>query len=137
MIINEEERKRKAIQLMQQLGMRAEFIEDFKNNVRHCSCYLSDFAAINNITFAKMEELEKEKEITIYAVLFNSFSFGDCFTYLIVPKYKEDCNRLIISTAKKDNFQVYAYVWNATYENRSEYGYVQVKVVDGILKRIC
>ncbi len=139
MIMNETERKHKAVELMQLLGLREVIIERFtKNDNRQCSCSALDYGTAYRIKpFVKMKELEKEKDITIYAAIFTSFSFGDCVTYLVVPKYGEDWNMLVRKTKQKDMFLVYAYVWNTTEEHCSEFGYVQVQVIDGILKRIC
>lgn len=138
MNMNETERKAHAVKLMQQLGLREVIIEQFtKNGNRQCSCSTSDYGTAYNVKpFEKMIELEKEQDITIYAAIFTRFSFGDCVTFLVVPKYEEDWYMLIRPTKQKDIFSVYAYVWNVTEEYRSEFGYVQVQVIDGILQRI-
>lgn len=82
---------------------------------------------------AKVKELRDKYGYEVYAITYERTSFGDCYSFLIVPKHSEDWDMLIFPT-NTDTKSVYAYVWNVTHEECSESGYIAVKY-DGLLLR--
>ena len=72
-----------------------------------------------------------------YYVTHELTSFGECYSILTVSPYKED---FAISTpaydVKSGTFRVYAYVWNASDEYKSEPGSILVRCEHGILFRV-
>lgn len=84
---------------------------------------------------AKAKELKEKLGAEVYAVTHEHTPFGECYSFLIVPKESEDWDKQLHAAANNVNV-VYAYVWNVTEEMYSESGYVAVKYRDGLLKRI-
>lgn len=55
-------------------------------------------------------------------------TFGECYTFLIVPRYQEDWERIVIPGY--GGYRVYAYVWNVDTDECSEFGFIDIIVVD-------
>ena len=85
--------------------------------------------------FAKIKEAESTLGGTVYAVIHNLFEFGECYTMLWVSQYKED-QEYAVEEWGDDQYGVFAWVWNKTYEPFSEFGTVGIKPALGGLLRI-
>ena len=78
--------------------------------------------------------IEKKYGCTVYAITHEFTEFGECYSMLIVSKYKEDWARSLVTEGK--NHYAFAYVWNKTDEDSSEFGTVVVKSGFGGITRI-
>lgn len=85
--------------------------------------------------YAKVKEYEKERNCVVYAVTHEFFSFGECYSFLYVPKYMEDWDYLIRPMGNCLHY-VQAYVWNKTDEYRSEPGGVVIHSDGLVLCRV-
>jgi len=71
----------------------------------------------------------------VYAATHEIFEFGECYSLLIVSKYREDevDDKLEANGTK---FFPYAYVWNKSVPDFSEYGTICVQAFGGGLTRV-
>ena len=132
----EQKQKAKAIEIMKQMDIYKPYIEGFEkeNNV----CFFEQFGGFwvyqEPEVEAKMKELEKKYGCIVYAITHEFTQFGECYSFLIVTKYKEEWNRCVVS--EKNKHYAFAYVWNKDDDWCSEFGTVVVQSFDGGIKRI-
>ena len=135
-IASKEEQKAKAIELLNTLDIYKPYIKGFVENNE--VCFYERFGGywINQEpkAYAKMKEFEQKHECTVYAVTHEYLEFGECWSFLFVPKYKEDWRYLL--RKYKNTFCVMAYVWNSDCEWCSDIGDIEVKTFGGGLCRI-
>ena len=136
MIANKQEQKAKAIELLKTLDIYKPYIKGFEDNDE--VCFFERFGGywINQETkaYAKMKEFEKTHECTVYAVTHEYLEFGECWSFLFVPKYKEDWTYML--RKYKNTFCVMAYVWNSDCEWCSDMGDIEVRSFGGGLCRV-
>lgn len=77
----------------------------------------------------KIHAVEETYGGTVYAVIHNLTAFGECYSLLYMSKY--DCDKESMWGQK----WAYAYVWNKTYDDCSEFGSIGVRSVLGGLVR--
>lgn len=85
--------------------------------------------------FKKIKEVESKFGGTVYAVIHNFFEFGECYTMLWVSQYKED-QEYAVDEWNENMSGVFAWVWNKTVEDFSEFGTVGIQSALGGLLRI-
>ena len=131
-----EERKIKAVELMKQLGIYKPYIKDFQEN--DTVCFYENFAGFwawqNEELNKKIKEIESKYNCTVYAVTHEFTEFGECYSMLYVPRYKQEWNNLLVNV--KGTFYTYAYVWNKSDDWCSEFGEIGVKIMGGGIKRV-
>ena len=131
-----EERKKEAIKCLKQLNIYKPYIEGFEkeNDV----CYFERFAGYwayqEPDLIAKIQELEKEYNLTVYAITHEVFEFGDCYSFLCIPNNKEDWEYVIERTSPNSHY-VFAYVWNLDDDYCSEFGTISVQSFGGGIRR--
>lgn len=126
--------KEKAIECLQELDLYCySFIRGGKVPV--FDTYRARQPCVHEGLVDKIVEVEKQYGCFVYAVTHEIFTFGECFSMLIVPKYEEDWSHCLrrIDTY---NFSAFAYVWNKTNEECSEFGHVRIIVGFGGIMRI-
>ena len=131
-----EERKVKAIEIMKRMDIYHPYIKGFEKD--NTVCFFENYAGfwayqepeIQN----KIKELEKEYDITIYAVTHEYLEFGECFSFLYVSSYKEDWEYNVQSC--RNTHYAFAYVWNKDDDWCSELGTIGVKSFGGGIRRI-
>ena len=132
----EQERKEFAIELMKKLDIYKPYIKGFQESNK--VCFYENFGGFwvyqEPEIEAKMKELEERFEITIYAITHEMTSFGECFSFLYVNKYKEEWSFTLDSEGNRH--YAFAYVWNKSYEDDSELGTVLVQNFGGGIRRI-
>ena len=131
-----EERKIKAVELMKRLGIYKPYIKDFQEN--DTVCFYENFAGFwawqNEELNKKIKEIESKYNCTVYAVTHEFTEFGECYSMLYVPRYKQEWNNLLVNV--KGTFYTYAYVWNKSDDWCSEFGEIGVKSMGGGIKRV-
>lgn len=137
MIATKEEMKAKAIELMNKIGFYHSFVDLLKNQDKKYLFYDFDCCSISNEPklVKKIKEIEEKYGLLVYAVTYELMEFGECYSLLVIPKYKEDWE-LLFDEYSKDIKSVFAYVWNKTDDNCSEFGRVLIKNIGGFIKRI-
>ncbi len=119
--------KEKAMECLQQLDICDNFIQwfDEDNYVVLFDLFIGEPLISYPDVVDKIKEVEKQYGCLVYAVTHGCYSFGECYSFLMVSKYEEDwqhCLRRI----DNDTFSASAYVWNKTDECCSEFGYISV-----------
>lgn len=119
-----EQRKEIAIRSLKQLGIYKPYIDEFEKN--DLVCYFERFAGFwvfqEPEIEAKMKEIEKKHNCTVFAITHEFAEFGECYSFLLVSDYPEEWNDTIVNDG--DVFYAFAYVWNKTDEWCSEFGSV-------------
>lgn len=131
-----EQQKVKAIECMKQLDIYEPYIEGFEKENQVCifELFAGFWAHQREKVQKKLEEIEKRFGATVYAITHEIMCFGECYSFLLVPKYKEDWKYLVESEG--DEHYCFAYVWNEDDNDCSELGTVLVKSFGGGLRRI-
>ena len=81
-----------------------------------------------------MQEIEAAYECTVYAITHEYTEFGECFSFMLVTKYKNEWSRTLVKEG--NTYYAFAYVWNKTYEDFSEFGTIGVRSFGGGITRI-
>lgn len=133
-----EQQTQVAIKLMETMDLYKPYIKAFKEKgiitlyENYAGFYIEETEQelLNNI-----KEFEKEHECLVYAVTHEYTQFGECYDYLIVPKYEEEWNDLI-SYSNQTKHVVFAYVVNKDDPWCSEFGDITVNQFGGGLVRV-
>ena len=131
-----EQRKTKAIELLHKLDIYEPYIEGFINDNQ--VCFFENFGGYwvyqEQDAYKKMLEIEKEYNCTIYAITHEFTSFGECYSFLYVSRYKSEWGYSLVT--ESGVHYATAYVWNKTYDDCSEFGTVGVKSFGGGITRV-
>ena len=133
-----EQQTQVAIKLMETMDLYKPYIKTFKEKgiitlyENYAGFYIEETEQelLDNI-----KEFEKEHECLVYAVTHEYTQFGECYDYLIVPKYEEEWNDLI-SYSNQTKHVVFAYVVNKDDPWCSEFGDITVNQFGGGLVRV-
>ena len=133
-----EQQTQVAIKLMETMDLYKPYIKAFKEKgivtlyEDYAGFYIEETEQelLNNI-----KEFEKEHDCLVYAVTHEYTQFGECYDYLIVPKYEEEWNDLI-SYSNQTKHVVFAYVVNKDDPWCSEFGDITVNQFGGGLVRV-
>ena len=132
----EQKQKAKAIEIMKQMDIYKPYINGFEKQNK--VCFFEQFGGFwvyqEPEVEAKMKELQKKYGCIVYAITHEYTQFGECYSFLIVSKYKEDWDHCVVS--EKNKHYAFAYVWNKDDEWCSEFGTVVVQSFGGGIKRI-
>jgi len=131
-----EQRKEQAIKYMEQLKIYKPYIKGFKDHDHVCffEFYGGFWAYQMPELEKKIKEIEKRHNCTVYAVTHEILEFGECFDFLIVTDYVEEWDELVITEG--NTHYIFAYVWNKTDDDCSEFGTVGVKSFGGGITRV-
>ena len=132
-----EQRKEKAVELMKQLQIYKPYINDFKkdNLVTYFERHIGYWTYQNKELDKKIKQIEKEYNLTVYAVTHEFFEFGECYDFLYVSNDVEEWD-YILDPINSRQFYARAYVWNKTDDSCSEFGDVIIFTALGGLRRI-
>ncbi len=135
MIATKEQQKKKAVELLQKLGVH----ELFTFCAANCENFVKDYFSVD-FNAPKLKELieifEKTTGSYVYYVLYNDCTYGECYSFLVVSQYEEDIQRTDIRESKDGSLAVMAWVENVTFPERSEYGTILVREKNGFLSRV-
>ena len=131
-----EQRKEQAVKLMKQLDVYKPYIKGFEESDK--VCFYENFGGFwvfqEPEIEAKMKEIEKRFDCTVYAITHEYTEFGECYDFLIVTDYTEEWENLVYR--KGNGFYAFAYVWNKDDEWCSEFGTIGLRSFGGGIKRI-
>ncbi len=131
-----EQRKEVALKALKQLDIYKPYIEGFKDNDQ--VCFYENFSGYwvyqEPEIEAKMKEIEKKYNCTVYAITHEYTEFGECYDFLIVTDYPEEWNEVVCSEGNRH--YVFAYVRNKDDEWCSEFGTIGVQSFGGGIRRI-
>lgn len=130
--------KEEGIKRLEKLNIYKPYINGFNTKAQKV-CFFENFAGFwvyqEPEVEAKMREIEREHNCTVYAITHEFTDFGECYDFLIVSNYPEEweCE---LEQIQGYTFYAFAYVWNKTDEWCSELGTIVVKSFGGGIKRI-
>ena len=131
-----EMRKLKAVELLSQLDIHKPYIKGFVDENR--VCFFERFGGFyvdqEQEIFAKMQEIEKEYNCTVYAITHEHTSFGELWDFLLVTDYEEEWCNLVETDG--DMHYCFAYVWNKSDDYCSEFGTIGVRSFGGGITRV-
>ena len=131
-----EQRKAQAIELLNRLDIYKPYIEGFINDNQ--VCFFENFGGYwvykEQDVYKKMLEIENEYDCTVYAITHEYTSFGECYSFLYVSKYKNEWPYSLVT--ENGIHCATAYVWNKSCEDFSELGTVGVKSFGGGITRV-
>lgn len=132
----QQKQKELAISLMKQLNIYQPYIDIFEKEdvVSYFEHYIGYWAYQDEELDSKVKEIEKEYGCRVYAITHEFTEFGECYSFLIVSKHKEDWSRSLITENKMH--YAFAYVWNKSDDDCSEFGTIVVKSALGGITRI-
>ncbi len=131
------ERKEKAIEVMKTLDIYKPYIDGFEKKDR--VCFFERFGGFwveqEPEIEKKMKEIEKEYNCTVYAITHEYTEFGECYSFMLISDYPEEWEYAICENGNRE-FNAFAYVWNRSDDDCSEFGDVGIKSFGGGLARI-
>ncbi len=132
-----EQRKEVALKALKQLDIYKPYIEGFREKDQ--VCFYENFGGYwvyqEPEIEAKMKEIEKKYNCTVYAITHEYTEFGECYDFLIVTDYPEEWDSLILDQNHHEHY-AFAYVWNKDDEWCSEFGTIGVQSFGGGIRRI-
>ncbi len=133
----QEQRKQKAVELMQKLDIYKPYIDGFVDENKVClyEGYGGFWTEQETELQEKIDQIEKIHNCTVYAVTHEFTEFGELYSMLLVPLYKEDW-RYLVTNEGKNKFFAFAYVWNKEADFCSEFGSIVVHSFGGGIRRI-
>ena len=137
MNISNKIKKTKAVEMLKELDIYKPYIDGFKeeNNVCYFERYAGYWAYQDEELMKKIKQIEQRYNCLVYAVTHEYLEFGECYSLLVIPDYKEDWDYILEKA--QNGYYAYAYVWNKTDNDCSEFGTVGVESFGGGLKRVC
>ena len=131
-----EERKIKAIEIMEKMDIYKPYIKGFRESDK--VCFFERFGGYwvdqEPEIYNKMKEIEKEYNCTVYAITHEFTQFGECYSFLLVTNYKSEWKNLVVT--ENGTHYAFAYVWNKDDEYCSEFGDISVVSFGGGIKRV-
>ena len=127
-----------AVQCLETLDVYKPYINKFKSK-SGMTCFFENFAGFWTDQwpemYEKVKEVERDYDCLVYAITHEFLEIGDCWTMLCVPK--DTVNRLdVVSQAYDSMYYAYAYAWNRSIPEFSEFGSVIVRSYGGGIKRV-
>ena len=136
MNITIENKKQKAIELMNKLDIYKPYIKGFKD--KNSVCFYENFGGYwayqEPELMAKIKEFEEKHNVLVYAVTHEYTDFGECYDFLYVSDYEDEWNEMLYKQGNM--FYAYAYVWNKTDDFCSEFGTIGIRSFGGGIKRV-
>ncbi len=127
-----------AVACMHKLGICEPYIRDFEANNAVYLFELFDGYRIKagSDLAITIENLERKHGIKVYAVTHEQTSFGECYSFLCVDRYKDEPELVYQLLNSVSSFCAYAYVENKTCSRCSEFGYVVIEQMLDNIRRI-
>ena len=136
MNITNEQKKEKAIEIMQKLDIYAPYIRGFREENQ--VCFFESFGGFwayqEPKLMAKIKEFETQYNVLVYAVTHEYTNFGECYDFLYISDDKSDWKYMLMP--QKTMFYVSAYVWNKSDDMCSEFGTIGIRSFGGGIKRV-
>ena len=130
------QRKEIALKAMKQLDIYKPYIQGFKQEDK--VCFFEQFGGFwvyqEPEIEKKMREIEQKHNCTVYAITHEFTDFGELWDLLIVTDYPEEWEDTVYSYGNKHT--LFAYVWNKSDEDCSEFGDITVQSFGGGIRRI-
>lgn len=131
--------KEVAIACLERLDIYKPYIRKFKSEAG-TPCFFENFGGFyadqEEKLYSKIKEVESRTGCLVYAVTHEFFEFGETWSMLCVPRDNKGIDDVLWSTDTLKYFYAFAYVWNADYEDYSEFGDIVVYSFGGGIRRV-
>ncbi len=131
-----EEKKAKALEIMQHLDIYPTYIDGFRDEGK--VCFFENFggywASQEPDLMKKVQELEAKHDCMIYAITHEYMEFGELYDCLIITDYKEEWDTLVRRRGKQ--FFAFAFTYNKSRPEFSEFGTIGIQSAFGGIRRI-
>ena len=136
MNITNEQKKEKAIEIMQKLDIYAPYIRGFREENQVCffEAFGGFWAWQEPELMAKIKEFETQYNVLVYAVTHEFTNFGECYDFLYISDYEEEWDEMLYSQGNM--YYTFAYVWNVDDDFCSEFGTIGIRSFGGGIKRV-
>lgn len=130
-------KKDKAIELMKRLDIYQPYIQGFKEQDKVCfyEMFGGYWVYQEPEIEKKMKEIEAKYKCVVYAITHEFTEFGELYDFLIVTDYKCEHKTLLHKQSNGD-YIAFAYVWNKTDEDCSEFGSIAIQSFGGGIRRV-
>jgi hypothetical protein len=131
-----QEKKNKAIEFMKQLNIYAPYIQDFQenDNIYFYENFGGYLVSEESEIESKIHQIEERYNCKVYAITHEFANFGELYNFLVVTNYIEEWDDLLFGNGNKHS--AFAYVWNKTDNDCSEFGSVLLQSFGGGIRRI-
>ena len=133
-----EQRKIKALEIMQKLDIYEPYIKGFETDNE--VCYFERFAGFwawqDKDLIAKVKEIEEKYNCTVYAITHEITEFGELYDFLLVTDYPEEWKDLVYKGRTNNQHYAFAYCYNKDDDFCSEFGTILVQSFGGGIRRI-
>ena len=133
-----EQRKIKALDIMQKLDIYKPYIKGFETDNE--VCYFERFAGFwawqDEDLIAKVKEIEEKYNCTVYAITHEFTEFGELYDFLLVTDYPEEWEDLVYNGQTRNQHYAFTYCWNKDDDFCSEFGTIAIESFGGGIRRI-
>lgn len=137
--MNKETLKEIAVECLEKLDIYKPYIQKFRSE-KTMPCFYENFAGFwadqEPVLWSKVKEVEEEYSCLVYAITHELLEFGECWSMLCVSRHTKSMEDCLGAFSKPNTFYTFAYVWNKTNEDLSEFGDIAVRSFGGGIKRI-
>lgn len=135
MNVSIEEKRKQGVKLLKDLNIYKPYINGFeKGDI----CYFENFGGYwayqDEELMAKIKEIEEEYNCLVCAITHEFAEFGELYDLIVVTDYPEEWE--IDRKIDNQTFSVFAYVWNKSDEDMSEFGNIGIKSFGGGIRRV-
>lgn len=131
--------KELAVKCLEQLDIYKPFIMEFKSDAP-VACFFEYFTGYyahqEEVLWNKIKAVEAEYGVLVYAITHETTKIGETWSMLCVPKDAQYLEDIISKADQPRYFYTFAYVWNASYPECSEFGDITVQSLLGGIQRI-
>ncbi len=133
-----EQRKVKALEILQKLDIYKPYIKGFETDNE--VCYFERFAGFwawqDEDLIAKLKEIEEKYNCTVYTITHEFTEFGELYDFLLVTDYPEEWEDLVYKGQTNNQHYAFAYCWNKDDGFCSELGTIAIESFGGGIRRV-
>ena len=135
--MNKQEQLKLALNNMKGLNIYSPYIDGLKRNVKtlfegYGGFWIQEDNGDDKLELIqKINEIEKEYNCVVYAVTHEYSSFGELYDFLTVFNEQDQ-----IEKTNNGKACAYAYVWNKSIPEYSEFGYITLQSLGGGIARV-
>lgn len=136
-----EQQKTRALELMQKMGIYDPYIKAFEKNEtittfeHYGGFWTTEENGAEKDLLNKIKEIEAKHDCVVYAVTHEIVEFGELYDLLIVQKQENEWDYSFYDNGNKQ-YTAFAYVYNKSIPEFSEFGDISVHSFGGGIRRI-
>lgn len=127
--------EKKALEFLSDMKAAKFFSDVVKSGVEKLARFFADFCDFPELE-GYIQKFEEKMGVLVYYVTRENLGFCDCFSLLYVSNYEEDWEIQTPRVVGEKQYIAFAWCWNVTRDDCSEFGSVVVENNRGMLFRI-